>query len=972
MSYFQAHYYTDSAPGAAFVAVPFYRIGQLLGDPEAWGLALTALLGGATVLLVYAISRKLGSAEASARFAGIAFGLGTLIWREAGRFAPTVFSLVLFGIALWLVLPPLPRTLTQPNYAGREKMDLPFGLLLGAVLGFAVVVDYPNAIWTPVFALYILWTHRAKLDGWLGLGLGWIAGLTPLLLYNWAIFGKPWAFTYGFLLSGGNATSLKGQFLNGFGVSETWQAVFGSGRNSLGLFVIFFGIWGLAAMWGQRGKRQPTILLIALIVAVLISGLVRRPFGEGMAMSDFIAPILLPLALGAAVWHERLLFLTRLEYRGLPALSTLGLAFYYFISPPGPGLHNLGGILPVLPLIVVVIGAVMFYQKIPPLQFRRGLAVAGISLLFIALVPAVLAGVARPAYAEGTGNNLLYNPNLQAENDKVAGWYGLKSGRVQGEAKFLPYLLPVQGGKVYGLRFEANAAATTGLTVGWVWSDEGHETLGNFEQSYNLSGTQTLSDSRAAPPAAAYLQLVFSQKAGDAIYRNFALYDDGVRLEPMKNYATAALSFSFDWESAMGGLIHSRGGGVSSLGESGGEALTEENRAKVIEYANERGIEMRNGADNLLRMFEKYGITGTFYATGYNLLDGNSGGQKFAGDPTYKWAKPPQWPNDYFSRNPWYSSDPYGTYQTYPGWYFGDQTDKLKQAGQEIASHTFGHLLVRAASPQELAEDLVEWVAAASEKKLPPARSFAFPWKGSNSLNPSFYDVLYNAGFRFITRTYDPDHGYVEDGTTGALAFISSERDASGKPLYTASPNPDNYYYYLDRIHYALTNRDTGKTERTTDSRFLQLHDYQLLPGQVSEQGAKGVIDELLRRRGGYGSVWTHPEAVTTPQDQSSWEAVIAYAAEMRGKGLWVDGVEAILQFRVDSQRVGVKTVYENNGKRLKITLTNPTPRPLDGLTLTLPAPISSVQGGAGFKGAQVVAPRLPSGGSLTLTVDLS
>ncbi len=980
-AYFQGHYYSDSAPGGAIVAAPIYQLGRIMGNPEAWGLALTALLGGVTVFLVYLTAHKLGSSERSARFAGLAIGFGSILWREAGLFSPTIFSMTLLVLALWLAIPPLPRLLTQPRYAKQEKITLPFGLFLGLVLGFGVVVDYPNLVWTPLFAIYILWRGRAKLAGWLGLGLGWVVGIGPLAIYNWAILGKPWAFTYGFLLTDKNAASLRGQFLNLPTFSEVWNTFFGAGRSSLGLFVIFFGIWGLAALWGQRGKRQDTAFFISLIVVILVAGLLRRPVGEGLLRADFVAPLLIPLALGAAVWYERILFLTRLEYRGLPGISTLGLAFYYLISQPGPGFPNLGGLLSIWPLLlVIVVGCWLLVVGFKGSgvrgrgSVRKNLTPLLIGVLAIILIgPLLLLGSNRPVYAQGIGNNLLYNPELKVESGKVAGWYGLTSNRVEGKATFLPYLVPVQGGKVYGLRFEATTTKPTSLQVSWVWSDEGHEPVGSFGTNYELNGTQNITDNRAAPPAATYLQLSFTQTAGNASYLNFAVYDDGVRLEPMKNYASAALSFSFDWESSMGGLVHSRGGGASSLGESGGDALTEANRETVLKYATDRGLEMRAGADNLLGFFQKYGVTGTFYATGYNLLDGNTERNKFVDNPIYRWARPPQWPNDFWAQNPWYFADPYGTYQTDPAWYFGDQTDRLRQAGQEIGSHTFGHILVRATSPGELATDLSEWLNYAGKKNLPAPRSFAFPWKGSNSLTPAFYDVLHNAGFRFITRQYDPDQGYVEDATDGRLIYLSpSERDSNGQPLRSPTPTPDNYYFYPDRVHFALKNPQTGKTERTTDPRFLTLHDYQLLPGDGSEQVANSVVDELLRRRGGYGSIWTHPEAVTSPRDQASWERVIAYAAEMRKKGLWVDGVEAIMQFRVATQQVRLKTSYEDGGKRVVITLTNPTARPLDGLTLTLPAPIKNAPGSVSFKGAQVVVPTMAAGGTVSLTVDLA
>src|SRR5207253_42334 len=133
--------------------------------------------------------------------------------------------------------------------------------------------------------------------------------------------------------------------------------------------------------------------------------------------------------------------------------------------------------------------------------------------------------------------------------------------------------------------------------------------------------------------------------------------------------------------------------------------------------ATRRGLAMRQGADFLLNLFATNSISATFYATGYDLLDGNTEQRTFSGNQTYSCAKPKWgWATDYWTTHPWYSDDPFGTAQTDPGWYFGDQADRLRAAGREIASHTFGHLYVRGSNPDELNTDLAECDRAAQAK----------------------------------------------------------------------------------------------------------------------------------------------------------------------------------------------------------------------------------------------------------------
>ena len=155
---------------------------------------------------------------------------------------------------------------------------------------------------------------------------------------------------------------------------------------------------------------------------------------------------------------------------------------------------------------------------------------------------------------------------------------------------------------------------------------------------------------------------------------------------PWPNGAQAALAFSFDWESAMGGLDPLQGASTTYDATPCTGAGWRCARAPTSCWPVRQPT-----------------IRATFYATGYNLLDGNTERRQFAGNPTYNWAgrsgagRPTYW-----TTHPWYGDDPYGTVQSDPAWYFGDQTDALHAAGHEIGSHTFGHLYVRGATPQEL------------------------------------------------------------------------------------------------------------------------------------------------------------------------------------------------------------------------------------------------------------------------------
>lgn len=959
LAYFAGHYYADSAPGSAMLAVPFYLLGQYFGPdgPSNFGLGLVALAGAATALLVYGVARRLGTSEASARYAAVSLGVSSALWREAGRFGPGVFSLLLLAVSLWLALPPLPA---NTELEGGAKLKTGWAVWLGLALGFGVVVDYPNFIWTALLVGYLLLGGRiANWKGWAGLGLGWVVGLLPLALYNWWALGKPWAFSYGFLLNNPEARSLSGQFLS-FNLGQIRDIIFGPGRGLLGPFVLFFGGWGLVALYGQRGKRRETVLFLSLIGAIFLAGLLRRPVGVGTLPADFAAGLLVPVALGMAVWHERFLFLTRIEQPWLPGLATAGAALYYWLA--GPGLFaNFGAFLYLLPLVLVVGVVWLLWRYTPPYRVGPKALAALVAFILLGLGLAAMVGPVRPAFAESGSNNLIYNGQLGCENGTRAGWYlqgaplscGAGPLKIAPGQKLQPYLIPVQGGKLYQLQFEAQGSGQ----LEWLWSAEPAiidrlKFTNNFSQSWQSGAFK---DSRAAPPGVAYLQLVFTP-ASEASLSNFRLDDDSVRVEPMKNYAKAALSFSFDWESAMGGLIHSKGGAPgASEGDRSGTGLSDSNLQAAVDDAVQRGLDMRKGADYLLELFTRFGVRGTFYANGYNLLDGNREKQTFVNNPVYKWAVPKNgWNSDYWLTHPWYGFDPYGDVKSDPAWYFGDQTDRLNKAGQDIESHTFGHVYVRGTTPQEFLQDTEAILRYAQQRKLPPLRHFAFPWKSSNSLTAEWYKILADRGFESVTRLYDGDQGILQ-GALGQLSFDNGKRAAGNKVAYENFAGPSNPYYYLGQVK--------------DEPRLLVLHDYQLVPFEQSEPAAKGLVDELLRRRG-YGSIWTHPEAIVTPSDQSQWSRVVQYAAEKRDSGLWVDSVANIIQHRRDIEKVAVSTTWSDGGKKARVTVTNRANHEVSGLTLTLPASIKSANGASEFKGSQLIVPTLQSGQSATIDVE--
>lgn len=414
-----------------------------------------------------------------------------------------------------------------------------------------------------------------------------------------------------------------------------------------------------------------------------------------------------------------------------------------------------------------------------------------------------------------------------------------------------------------------------------------------------------------APPGAAALAVSFHPASDDRVYLDQITIRAGgvpptadrrpltagtasplvggrssVIVSPWPDGRRAAVSFSFDWETAMGGLVHSR-----SVGEPLYDADPEL-----------RAMRMREGVTTTLAIFRPYGVRATYYANGYNLLPGNRDRRTFMGNPTFRWAtRANRWRSDAWASTPWFAPDPYGTAQSHPAWYFGDLLPLLAAAGHDVQSHTFSHLYAGLASVEELRADLREWNAVAAERGLPPARSLAFPWSGSAGMSYAAWEALDAAGITSVTRTSDQ-----------AQYRLVSLEDARCRPV----PGHERILACPD---FYLTERSAPEAVRLIDRAIT----------------AGGAID-----------LWAHTEEVVTPAQVAAWAEVVRYAAAKRDAGeVWLAPLAEIAA----RQQAAEKVTLDAKGKTLNehpitLVVTNESSTALDGLTLWLPYAVGRVQ----------------------------
>jgi hypothetical protein len=258
------HYYSDKAPGVAFLGVPVYwalrqlpifdAVSERLQASSAFQSTLRedgagvsservrfALAQVAIALVVGAIPSALIAAliffwlrRATDSLlirltAALGYGLLTPVFAYANSmYGHQLAAALLFGAFVWISSDPAPRV-------GASA-------LIGLMLGYAVVSEYPVAVVVVVLYGYAAWRY------WRQAGApGALRGLGPLSLtaaavaagwmsYNWAVFGGP---------------------LNlGYEYSELWQNQHSTGFMSLGLpradalwgitFGVFRGLFVLA------------------------------------------------------------------------------------------------------------------------------------------------------------------------------------------------------------------------------------------------------------------------------------------------------------------------------------------------------------------------------------------------------------------------------------------------------------------------------------------------------------------------------------------------------------------------------------------------------------------------------------------------------------------------------------------------------------------------------------------------------
>ena len=330
------HFYCDKAPGVSLFAVPVWEVVyHAAGAPKsptprllaigAWSstVIVVGIPSAIAVAMLFSLLLRLGLTSRRAAGVAVVWCIGTLAW----PYATLMYGHQLIAALLMIAFAMLAEV--APGQASWRRL-----IGVGALLGTAVVVEYPAALIVAVLAVYAL-----RAANWrrvlIGLALG---GLLPALLlgaYHAAAFGSPMTLPYTF-------STQKHRHLGwfmGLGKPEPfviWSILGSSYRglfySSPELLLMFPG----AVRWWRRGETSLVIacVAIALLFLWLNASLVDWQGGWAMGPRYLIPaiPFMVLLAAGmllptnvASTWKLKLGWL-------LGVVAVIGSAFAMLVG----------------------------------------------------------------------------------------------------------------------------------------------------------------------------------------------------------------------------------------------------------------------------------------------------------------------------------------------------------------------------------------------------------------------------------------------------------------------------------------------------------------------------------------------------------------------------------------------------------------------------------------------------------------
>ncbi|RKZ72111.1 MAG: hypothetical protein DRQ48_01265 [Gammaproteobacteria bacterium] len=340
-AYHKGNYYSDKAPGLSFTAIPFAAIADAVlrfkntsislvesgKVSRAFGVIVhfstiftSGLSTAIAALVLYFIALRIGASITGAVFAMLCFGLATPAWGWATAFFghATASSCLFLGFAIIFHLRHSPAD---------ARRDACFGFLAGALLSWAVVVEFTSAISAAMIGIYALmtgihWDRSRQIRGLLAAATGIIIFISPLLAYNSIAFGSPFVIGYE------HVVGFEGMKQGFFGItlpnlSILLQILFSQYRGILWISpILMLTPVGIYYLWRLENYRAELLTIIMLSAYYLLFNSAYHFWDGGYSTGPrHVTPMLAFLCLPLAVFWTS----SSLKWR-IPALGILVLS----------------------------------------------------------------------------------------------------------------------------------------------------------------------------------------------------------------------------------------------------------------------------------------------------------------------------------------------------------------------------------------------------------------------------------------------------------------------------------------------------------------------------------------------------------------------------------------------------------------------------------------------------------------------
>lgn len=194
MARYEGHYYSDKAPGVAFLSVPVYFLFQTLGkgafdEKELIPICRFFVVTLPALVFIAFVLRRWTGLGALGRILVVGLAVGTTFYPYSITFYGHVPLAILVSWIYWRLAETPPEEAAGPLHLAWT----------GFLCGLAVLVDFTGGVFVVFAGLYLLWKKRSPVPLlWLAAGAAPVLSL--LLVYNYQCFGDPFDLAYNHMI----------------------------------------------------------------------------------------------------------------------------------------------------------------------------------------------------------------------------------------------------------------------------------------------------------------------------------------------------------------------------------------------------------------------------------------------------------------------------------------------------------------------------------------------------------------------------------------------------------------------------------------------------------------------------------------------------------------------------------------------------------------------------------------------------